>query len=209
MAVLRHLSVILLLSFTMVSCMTYSGFYTVGLQSVERPEDASERYGESTIVDFQEDGSKKYRYEDDLIDVVWVPLSTQFAFSLKNKSDNSIKILWDEAVYVNESGSSSIVMHAGVKYIDRNNSQPPTIVVKNSTIEDMVVPTDNVYYISGQYGGWRTSPIFPNSATTPDELIVISNNYIGKEVQVLLPLEIQGTVNEYIFTFKVEDFVQL
>lgn len=209
MAALRHLSVIFLLSFTMVSCITYSGFYNVGLQSVERPEDASERYGESTIVDFQEDGSKKYRYEDDLIDVVWLPLSTQFAFSLKNKSDNSIKILWDEAVYVNESGSSSRVMHAGVKYIDRNNSQPPTIVVKNSTIEDMVVPTDNVYYISGQYGGWRTSPMFPNSATTPDELVVISNNYIGKEVQVLLPLEIQGTVNEYIFTFKVEDFVQL
>lgn len=208
MVKIKHFSLLLFFSFTFLSCISYSGLYSVGLQSVERPEDASQRYGESTIVDFEEGGTTKYRYEDDLIEIVWLPLSTQFAFSLKNKGDNSIKIVWDEAVYVNENGSSSRVMHAGVKYTDRNNSQPPTIVVKNSTIEDMIVPTDNVYYISGQYGGWRTAPLFTNTATTPQELIVISNNFVGKEVQVLLPLEIQGTVNEYIFTFKVEDFVE-
>ena len=191
----------------LTGCMTYQGFYNVGLQEVERPENAKERYGESKIVNFEEEGKTKYSYEDDMIKIIWLPLSTQFGFTLKNKTDHSIKIIWDEAVYVDQNGSSGRVMHAGVKYTDRNNPQPPTVVVKKANIDDMIVPTDNVYYVSGQYGGWRTKPMFPNRASTQEELNALTQKYIGKEVKVLLPLKIQETINEYIFTFKVEDFI--
>ena len=191
----------------LTGCMTYQGFYNVGLQEVERPENAKERYGESKIVNFEEEGKTKYSYEDDMIKIVWLPLSTQFGFTLKNKTDHSIKIIWDEAVYVDQNGSSGRVMHAGVKYTDRNNPQPPTVVVKKANIDDMIVPTDNVYYVSGQYGGWITKPMFPNRASTQEELNALTQKYIGKEVKVLLPLKIQETINEYIFTFKVEDFI--
>lgn len=202
---MKKLFYTLLLASMLSSCMTYQGFYNVGLQEVERPENAKERYGESKIVNFQEEGKTKYSYEDEMIKIVWLPLPTQFAFTLQNKTDHSIKIIWDEAVYVNENGSSGRVMHAGVKYIDRNNSQPPTVVVKNANIDDMVVPTEKVSYISGL--GWSTSPMFPNRAMTPEELNTLSQSYIGKTVQVLLPLQFEDTVNEYIFSFKVEDFV--
>lgn len=189
------------------SCMTYQGIYNVGLQEVERPENVKERYGESKIINFEDEGTTKYRYEDDMIEIIWLPLSTQFAFSLKNKTDHSIRIIWDEAVYVDQNGSSGRVMHSGIKYIDRSNPQPPTVVVKNANIDDMILPTDNVYYVSGKYGGWRTKPLFPNRAASQEELNKLTQEYIGKEVKVLLPLEIQETINEYIFTFKVEDFI--
>jgi hypothetical protein len=204
---MRKIIYALILAVMMTSCMTYQGFYNVGLQNVERPENAKERYGESKIVNFEEEGKTKYSYEDDMIKIVWLPLSTQFGFTLQNKTDHSIKIIWDEAVYVDPNGSSGRVMHTGVKYIDRNNPQPPTVIVKNANIDDMIVPTDNIYYVSGQYGGWRTKPMLPNRANTQEELNALIQQYIGKEVRVLLPLEIQGTVNEYIFTFKVEDFI--
>ena len=202
---MKKLFYTLFLASMLTSCMSYQGFYNVGLQEVERPENAKERYGESKIVNFQEDGKTKYSYEDEMIKIVWLPLSTQFAFTLQNKTDHSIKIIWDEAVYVNENSSSGRVMHAGVKYTDRNNSQPPTIVVKNANIDDMVVPTEKVSYISGV--GWSTSPMFANRAMTSEELNTLSQSYIGKTVQILLPLQIEDTVNEYIFSFKVEDFV--
>lgn len=189
------------------SCMTHQGIYNVGLQEVERPENVKERYGESKIINFEDEGKTKYSYEDDMIEIVWLPLSTQFGFTLKNKTDHSIKIIWDEAVYVNHNGSSGRVMHSGVKYIDRSNPQPPTVVVKNANIDDMILPTDNIYYVSGKYGGWRTKPLFPNRASNQEELTKLTQEYIGKEVKVLLPLEIQETINEYIFTFKVEDFI--
>jgi len=204
---MRKLIFALLLASMLTSCMTYQGFYNVGLQEVERPENAKERYGESKIINFEEEGKTKYSYEDELIKIVWLPLSTQFAFTLENKSDNSIKIIWDEAVYVDENGSSGRVMHSGVKYVDRSNPQPPTVVVKKAKVDDMVVPTDNIYYISGQYGGWQTKPLFPNRATSQEELNALTQKYVGKTVKILLPLQIQETVNEYIFSFKVENFI--
>lgn len=187
------------------SYKTYRGVYQLGLQEVERPSDAKERYGESTIVNFEEDGDVKYRYEDDMIEIVWLPLPSEFAFELNNKTDHSIKIIWDEAVFVDSDGTSGKVMHTGVKFTDRNNTQPPSVVVKKAKLSDIVVPTKNVYY-STYSSGWNQSNIFKSFASTTEELEVIAKENTGKEVRILLPLEIQNTVNEYIFTFKVDGF---
>ena len=207
MSKMKKIYCLLIIATIFTNCTVYQGVYKIGLQEVERPENTKERYGESKIVNFEEEGKTKYSYEDDMIKIVWIPLSTQFAFSLNNKTDHSIKIIWDEAVYVDQNGSSGRVMHSGVKYIDRNNPQPPTVIVKKANIDDMVVPTSNVTYTSGQYGGWNTQAIFPNIALSQEELNSLSQKYIGKEVKILLPLKIKETINEYIFTFKVEDFI--
>jgi len=189
------------------SCMIYTGVYKVGLQEVESPKNIREQYGETKVVNFQDQGVTKYSYEDGLIKIIWLPLNTQFSFNLLNKSDHSIKIIWDEAVYVNENGSSQKVFHSGVKYIDRNNTQPPTTIVKGASIDDLIMPTDNAYYVSGQYGGWTELPLFKNRASTPEELNAIKDSYVGKTVRILLPIKIEDTTNEYLFTFKIEDFV--
>jgi len=189
-----------------MSCSFYKGYYKLGLAEVERPADSKERYGESKIVNFEEEGKTKFSYEDEMIKIVWLPLSTQFSFILENKTEHSIRIIWDEAVYVNENGSSGRVMHAGVKYIDRNNPQPPTVIMKNARIDDLIMPTDNVYYVSGQYGGWRTKPLFDSNAMSQEELAEVTQKYINKTVSILLPLKIEDTINEYIFKFKIEGF---
>lgn len=188
------------------SCMLYQGTYSVGLNEVERPKNAKERFGDSKLVNFEENGITKYSYEDSLIKIIWLPLSTEFAFTLENKSNHSMKIVWDEAAYVNENGSTSRVMHSGVKYTERNTPQPPTVVMKKAKIDDIILPTDNVYYVSGQYGGWRTKPLFPNKAASAEELNSLSQKYIDKTVGILLPLQIEDTVNEYIFRFKIDGF---
>jgi hypothetical protein len=96
-------------------------------------------------------------------------------------------------------------MHIGVKYINRNEPQSPTVIVRGGKVSDIVFPTNNVSYVSGQYGGWRETGIFEPYAETSVEKLKPAKDHIGEEVQVLLPLEIQGTVNEYIFSFKVHD----
>ena len=197
---MKKLFYMFILATMLSSCMTYfQGFYNVGLQEVERPENAKVRYGESKIVNFQEDGKTKYSYEDEMIKIVWLPISTQFGFTLQNKTDHSMKIIWDEAAYVNVNGTSERVMHVGVKYIDRSNPQPPTVIVKKANIDDMILPVENVYF--DEDIGWRTKPLFPNKAISVEELKTLSQNYIGKTVQILLPLQIENTVNEYIFSF--------
>lgn len=185
-----------------------TGMYNVVLDEVERPQNTQERYGESTIIAFEEDSKTKYCYEDELIRIVWLPTSTQFSFLLENKSDHSIKIIWDEAAYVDISGSSGRIMHAGVKYAERNNPQPPTIIVKKTNITDIVLPTENVY-MSAYYSTWQTKKLLPYSAASQKELEEMNSKYIGKTVKILLPIQIQDTVNEYLFSFKIDKFIEI
>ena len=188
----------------MLTSCSYQGFYNIDLQEVERPENSKEHYGESEIVNFKEEGETKYSYEDDMIKIVWLQLSTQFGFTLENKTDHSIKIIWDEAVYVDQNGSCSGVMHSGIGYANRGKSQLSSVIMKNTNIDDVIVPTDNIYL--SKVRGWEVKPMFPNKASTKKELNTLVNYYVGKEVKVLLPLKIQETINEYVFTFSAEDF---
>jgi hypothetical protein len=197
---------IILLTVLLTGCKTYTGAYKLGLLEVDRPENIESQYSETKITDFQDRGVTKYCFEDSLIKIIWLPLNTRFSFSLINKTKHSIKIIWDNALYINENGTSQKVFHYGVKYSDRNNSQPPTTVSKGSRIDDLIMPTDNVYFSSGQYGSWRESPLFKNSASTPEELEAIKSSYIGKVVKIILPLKIEDLKSNYLFTFKIEDF---
>ena len=201
--------VLLFVSFPL-ACMTmHTVRYDIGLSAVERPENAKERHGEQKIVAFQEEDTTKYGFEDDLIRIVWLPTPEEFVFDLTNKTNHSIKIIWDEALYVDENGNSKRVMHSGVKYTDRNNPQPPTTVAKSATVSDLVFPTENVDWAGDPYGGWQIKPLFPTYSTsgTTEDLLDKAKKYVGKSVQFLLPLKIEGIVNEYLFVFKVEDVV--
>ena len=186
------------------SCFGPRLMYNVGLSNVEAPADAKKQYGETKIVTLEEEGKSGYRYEDDYIDIFWFVGSAQFSFNLKNKSEYSIKIPWDNVTYINTIGSAGRVMHSGVKYIDRNNSQPASIIPKGASLSDIIQPTDNVYYVSGQYGGWRASNLF-NFNIDKTNLETSKSSYIGKTVRILLPILIQDVPNEYVFEFKIDD----
>ena len=100
---------------------SYVADYSVGLATVESPADAKQQFGETKVVTFDEEGVSKYRYEDDYIDIVWFVGSKQFNFTLKNKSGHTLKINWDDVSYVDTKGQVGRVMHAGVKYAERNS----------------------------------------------------------------------------------------
>lgn len=177
--------------------------YDISLNQVERPADAKERYGQQVI----DKAEGKYYFEDELVKIIWVPSAYGISFILSNKTDHSIKIIWDEASYADTLGISHRVMHSGVKYIDRNNPQPPTVIVRKATVNDLIFPTDKVRYVSGRYGGWRNDPLLPTASygVTAAQLEAESRPYIGKTFQILLPLEIENIVNEYIFTFRIDE----
>lgn len=190
-----------------IGCMpSYYATYDIGMTEVERPENAKERYGEPVISTSDSASVKKYVFTDSLISVAWVLTANSISFELRNKSQHSIKIIWDEVSYVDPAGQSLKVMHAGVKYTECSNSHPPSVIVKNGFISDIITPCDYVHYSSpSQYssGGWIEDPFFtPSSGYTLSALEPAKQN-IGKIVKVLLPVEIEGTVNEYVFSFKV------
>ena len=205
-----------LLIFFLSGCATfqpfYYGIYNIEMTEVERPADAKERYGEQKINSAKVDGNLKYFFEDDLVRIAWLATSSSLSFLLENKTDHSLKIIWDEAAFVDENGVSHRVMHSGVKYTDRNSSQPPTVVVRKGRIDDVIVPTTYVYFDEGYYSKyytrsaeWKEKPFFESIQYGGDPKVLERqmNNNVGKTFQVLLPLEIQNVVNDYIFKFTV------
>ena len=174
------------------------GSYKTALAKVEKPEDATNRYGETKTI--QDAGVDKFSYNDSIIDITIFGTSEEFKFVLKNISEHSLKIIWNEAVFVGLDGSTSKIMHVGTKYSQREADQPATVVIKGAKIDDLATPTANVYYDEGYkigystYGnGWKTRSMLPKE-------------YIGKEageIRLMLPIQIKDVVNEYTFVFRV------
>ena len=118
----------LFLAVILASCGIYQDIYKVRLREVEQPENVKEQNSKSKITILAEENETKNSYEDDFIKIIWLPALTEFSFTLENKSDNSIKIIWDEAVYIDEDNSSLKVMHSCVKYVDGEKAQPLTVI---------------------------------------------------------------------------------
>lgn len=191
----------------MQSCglTSYMASYSVGLSSVESPADAKQQFGETKVVSFtDEKGIDKYRYEDDYIEVVWYVSAKKFNFDLKNKSGHTIKINWDDISYVDVTGKAGRVMHAGVKYAEKNSSQPATTIPKNATISDVLIPTDNVYYISGAYGGWNERNLIPSFYQSQEALNENAGKYVGQKMTILMPIVIENVQNDYTFEFNID-----
>lgn len=163
------------------------GFSSI-LSKVEKSSNPSK--GKITIVD--DKGRTKYNYEDNFINITIYGTSEKFSFSLKNKSDNSIKIIWDDAAFVDYSGNTSRIMHSGIKYSQKEASQPSSIIIKGATLDDVACPTANVYY-STALKDWVTKSMYPQY-----------NTYGEKQVKLMLPIQIKDIVNEYIFVFDLK-----
>ena len=178
--------------------------YDVELKHVEVPMDVKEQFGESKIVTLSENEITKYTYEDDFVSFTWFVSSTQFHFLLRNKTNHSIKIPWDEIAYINPDGQSMRVIHSGIKLIDRNNAQAPSVVAKNSTLDDILIPSDHIYYVSGQYGGWREEKLFENYSSQEEANM---SKYMGKNVSIVFPIIIENVTNEYTFQFEIKNII--
>lgn len=172
------------------------GKYVTLLSNVEKPSNPEIRYGETTVIT-SEDAVSKFSYKDNVIDILIFGVRDGFAFVLQNISGSTIKIIWDEAVFVNFDGSTEKVMHKGTKYAERNESQPPTTIIKNAKWEDSVTPTNLVYYYesTNKYlkSGWETHSLYPRE-----------DGLDPGQVMLMLPIQIKDVVNEYIFVFDVK-----
>lgn len=200
-----------LIGLLLTSCgTTYMATYDVTLAKVESPADVKKNFGETKVVLVNEDNVNKYRYEDDYIDIIWYVGTTNLYFTLKNKSGHSIKINWDDISFVDINGTVGRVMHNGVKFIDRNNSQPATTIPNGAKIDDVLIPTENVYYISPtRYtsGGWNERNLIPSYYKSKEAMDAGAGSYVGKTMKVLMPISVEGVQNDYTFEFEISQLL--
>jgi hypothetical protein len=195
----------------------YRAKYSLSLSRVERPEKASQRYGPPRIETLSPKLDYQYLFEDGLVRVQWAFRSNQMAFSLENKGEQPIQIPWNEAAFVDESGRSHRVMHASVKFADREKPQPPSVVAPEQLLEDIVAPADYVRRVKATRstpGRWEEKSLLPDfdvhSSALKGEYATFADfetaakSTVGKTIEILLPLEVGDVVNNYLFVFRIE-----
>jgi len=201
MRILRFSWLPLLLLLTGCAMTSATVNYDVGLDQVERPTDAAERYGEYTVTEQDTTEGTKYVYNDELLTAGWLYGGDSMFLSLQNKTDYSIRILLNEGAFVLPSGSSQRILTGDMSYAERNEEVQPIIVPSGASSSAFLIPSDNINF--NQYSGVTVESILPPGRITEQAQTSSVEQNIGKTFSVLLPIEIQDTVNEYTFTFKV------
>lgn len=130
-------------------------------------------------------------FEDNLVCIAIRPDYNNFIFSIQNRSDKTLKVLWDEATYVNPYGSSSKIIHKGIRYINMDDEQTPSTIISGSFISDIALPTCNVHY--SNYGNdWIVKSLLPDVPTKETS-----------QVRLMLPIRYGNFTVEYVFIFDV------
>lgn len=166
------------------------GFIT-GLARVEKPDNPEIQFGEVKVIT---DSLRKESYSDNFIDIILFITkdNEELALRLKNKTQHTLKIIWDEASFVDANGEASKIMHSGTRYAERTSSQPPSTIIRDAYIDDVIIPTQNVFY-SEASKKWMTNKIFPD---TPTDKVY--------NIKLMLPIQIKGVTNEYLFEIKIK-----
>lgn len=210
-------------SLLMASCTSvrYQAHYEVKLSEVKKSEKGVPTQISSSLDTLK--GTKSNCYSDSTIRVCFTPTSKDIHFEMTNLTDQNLKLVWDESM-ITTVGSQSKVMHDGVKFIDRNQYQQPSIIYPNQTFKDMFTPTENVYWRDGVYsqygstpGGWEQKPLLLDknyinggtevldSAKFVDYVTSMKN---GGKIQINMPIIVDDTKRkDYRFDFKIADGV--
>ncbi|MBN1847065.1 MAG: hypothetical protein JW932_00620 [Deltaproteobacteria bacterium] len=201
-------TIIISLAFLISYCGVHRVDYDIGLYEVNKSFIKNGNQAEHKTIAFQEHAKIEYNFKDETIQMIWRPTSSRFFFTLTNKTDQPIMLIWDKVRYIDESDTRIPVIHSGIPYHDRYNPQRSMKIAGGSSISDFILPADHVYYVSQKFGGdWREMPLFADlSVISAQELSDKAEKNIGRTIQVFMPIEIEDIHIEYIFLFKIHDF---
>lgn len=166
--------------------------YDLELTAVRRPADAQRRWGTYTI----ERSDSGYAYRDSLVQVVVVPLRGEFLLEIENETEYSLELIWDEMAYVGPNGLTSKVTSGETRVGDMGRAQTPTVIPAHARAAEIAVPNDQVVMIGYDH-------IIRDFVNPGDDYRALE----GKQIQLLVPLKVQDTVNEYTFIFELKDIV--
>jgi len=190
----------ILCAFLFLGCRTtYQASYDMSLSEVERPADAEKRFGETEV----SKTDTSYVFEDRFIHAVVMPSGGFTGMIIKNKTDNTIRIDWNQGAFVGPDGSSQILVHGEMRKIDIGRDVSSTVIAPNSSVEKIVTGDEEV-------DGAEKIPTARVSQTSEktqvkDSLEKDAKSLIGRNFQVVMPFKIKDTVNEYIFRVNIND----
>lgn len=190
--------------------------YEVSLDDVQNPAKISFTKGKPVSINYDTEPTIT-SFEDDFIKIGWIPDVKFFQFKLINKTNSTIKLLWNEVVFSNIDNTNYKVINGSTKYQDDEKSLLDSSILAGGSITNMVYPSGWVSYetdigISLLMGinasGWTTPALFPVYIKSDDKNKLKANmhkKYDNKSIKIYMPLLINNEKKEYTFTFKINN----
>lgn len=142
-----------------------------------------------------QNGKDSATFEDDNITANF-SLGNGIYVVLKNNMDQPIEILWNETSIVMPDGTTKKIMHSGIKYIDRGQNMPNTVIPPGAKINDKLIPIDRVRWNS-TFNDWNDMPLFKTNSKTKLALM-------NKTMSVFMPIKLPSGKKNYNFKFKID-----
>jgi len=169
MKINKNILVLFIVSLLVTSCYTTVQSYSPVIKNLKKES-------KSKIENFS---VENICFNDSLIELC-IDLDQEnfyYVLTAKNKTDFKIKILWDEAVIITN-GNQSPIIHNGTKYIDKDKTQLPTVILGNTSIVEYFTASNNVNWQSGKSAQW----IVQEAVKSIEDKIVVSIPFIINDI---------------------------
>lgn len=190
------------------SCSVYKVTYDVALDNVKVKGVDNEK-----ITQEEKNEKKQYRFQDDYINVLWSVVDRGFEFELKNNSDKTITVDWDNITYVDTKGVAGHMIKGNTKLIEKDKTQIKSSIPSGAKLVDTLYPSSNFDYQTPMYsygvkvsGGWQRYVLIPSFYEDKKKMEEGAPYYVGKTMTILMPITIGDAVSEYTFVFRVTDY---
>jgi hypothetical protein len=137
--------------------------------------------------------SDELRIRDKAVSLVLRIDEQRMMMSLTNRTSRVMNVLWQRASYTDVNNRIHRIMHPGIRYEDRYGSFPLQQVMPYVTLHQAVIPVDNVA-LDPEKKAFEILPLFRNPL----------NKLGGKELKVVIPIEIESRIVPYTFRVKVD-----
>jgi hypothetical protein len=134
-------------------------------------------------------------WEDETAAFTFRMTRKELHFQLKNKVDSPLKIDWNQCSYIDVDGRAHKVLNKETKFKDKENPLSASVVPPTAILEDMVLPADYVKW-DRLMGGFTVRELLPHGNA--------AREYVGRTFSLFMPIEVNGKVANYMFSFTVK-----
>lgn len=166
-------------------------------------------YGYTYEIVNQDTTSSDLTFEDAFINASFSINRYDISFRLDNKTNQTIKIIWDETVFIRSNNPQRII-HNGVNCGAKNQLQLPTVIPAYTFIQEKIIPTNNNYWEedieeNDYHGNCERRELLPKNDYGSKKRSAAIYSFEGQTISIYMPIEIDGKKQDYTFTFKITD----
>lgn len=122
------------------------------------------------------------------------------ALEFRSTSD-VVEVLWDQSVYIDETGNASRLIRSNVRLVEKDRPQPNTVVPPGAKLRETVFPIDRIK--QDKDGSSYQIGLFPETVENGSSDKPALGFLVGKEVRLFLRLLINDQKQNVTIPFKI------